>query len=61
MLGVVVVVVAVAADDFDEEDGEGRVQDHLEDGIYGYEDGAVFFVAASEAGPDEDLGGWVGG
>lgn len=45
----------------DEEDGEGGVEDHLEEGVYGDEDGAVVAVAAGEAGPDEDLrGGWVG-
>ncbi len=42
-------------DDFDEEDGEGGVEDHLEDGVDGNEDGAVFVVPACEAGPDENL------
>ena len=45
-------VCAAVADDFDEEDGERGVEDHLEDGVDGHEDGAVFFVAAGEVGPD---------
>lgn len=43
------------ADDLDEEDGHGSVEDHLEDGVDGDEDGAVFCVAAGETIPDEDL------
>ena len=41
-----------AADDREEEDGEGGEEDHLQDGVNGDEDGAVFVVAAGETGPD---------
>ena len=47
---------AFVADDADEEDGEGRVEDHLQDGVDGDEDGAVLGVAAGEARPDEHHG-----
>ena len=42
-------------DDIDEEDGEGRIKDYLEEGVDCDEDGAIFAVAAGEVGPDEDL------
>lgn len=51
---------AFVADDADEEDGEGRVEDHLQDGVDGDEDGAVGAVAAGEARPDEDHGDAAG-
>ena len=44
-----------SADDFEEEDGEGCEEKHLEDGVDCDKDGAVFVVAAGEARPDEDL------
>jgi hypothetical protein len=47
----------LAADDLDEEDGQGREEHHLQDRVDGHEDGAVLAVAAGEARPDEDLGG----
>lgn len=34
-----------AADDAEEEDGEGGEEGHLEDGVDGDEDGAVFVIA----------------
>jgi hypothetical protein len=49
-----------AADDRDEEDGEGCEEHHLEDRVNGHEDGAVLAVAAGEAGPDEDHGDAAG-
>lgn len=42
-------------DNFDEEDCEGCVEDHLENGVDGNEDGAVFIIPACETGPDENL------
>ena len=47
---------ASVTDHADEEHGQGRIQHHLQHGVDGYEDGAVFPVAAGEARPDEHHG-----
>ena len=44
------------SDDVDEEDGKRCEEDHLEDGIEGDKDGAVFGVTAGEGRPDQDHG-----
>ncbi|KAJ6438195.1 bZIP transcription factor domain-containing protein [Purpureocillium lavendulum] len=52
--------VVVVADDADEEYGQGREQDHLQDRVDGHEDGAVLCVAARQPVPDEDHGDTAG-
>ena len=44
----------------DEEGGEGRVEDRLQDGVDGDEDGAVGRVAVGEACLGEDYGDAAG-
>ncbi len=46
---------ATVADDVDEEDGQGCIQDHLQDGVDRYKNGTVLLITASEARPDQDL------
>lgn len=43
---------AFAADDFDEENGQWSIEDHLENRIDRYEDGAVFLITAGQSVPD---------
>ena len=47
--------IVIAADDSDEQYGEWCIEDHLKNGVHGDENGAVFVVATSQAGPDQDL------
>jgi hypothetical protein len=47
--------VVGVADDLDEKDGKGSIENYLEDGVNGDEDGAVFIVPPGKTGPDEDL------
>ena len=41
----------VATDDFNEKDTHGSEEDHLEEGVDGDENGAVFTIAACKASP----------
>lgn len=47
---------ATAADDAEEEDGHGRVQDHLQDRVDRHDEGAVLDVPAREVRPHEHHG-----
>ena len=46
---------ARATDDRDEEERKRSVEDHLENGVYGNQDGTVLVVTTSEASPNEYL------
>ena len=47
--------VVITANDFYEQYGEWCIENHLKNGIHGNENGAVFIVATSQAGPYQDL------
>lgn len=51
--------VPLTAEDLDEEDGDWREENHLQHGIDGHKDRAVFSVSAGQTCPDEDLDGSV--
>lgn len=43
--------IFITANDFDKQYGEWCIKDYLKNGIHGDENGAVFIVATSQAGP----------